>query len=79
MQRLIKAPSLENTELTNVHPLMPGIGQNRVMHASSALRNFFLVHSLSIFTLIFLQILSFIFNCVTPVSSVGPQNRSPSS
>ena len=36
-------PSVENQELTNVHPLKPGVGQNIAMHASLTARIFFLV------------------------------------
>ena len=38
----IKAPSLENPELTNVLPLKPGVDQNKATHASPTARNFFL-------------------------------------
>ena len=37
-----KIPSVENPELTNCLPLMPGIGQNIATRASPAARNFFL-------------------------------------
>ena len=39
----IKAPSVENSELTNVLPLKPALGQNIAIYASSTARNFFLV------------------------------------
>ena len=39
----IKAPSVENPELTNVLPQKPGVGQNIATHASPTARKFFLV------------------------------------
>ena len=40
----IKVPSLfQNPELINILPLKPRVGQNIVMHASSAAGHFFLV------------------------------------
>ena len=36
----INLPSVENTELTNVFPLMSGEGQNIASHASPTVRNF---------------------------------------
>ena len=39
----IKVPSVENSELTNVLPLKPGVGQNIATQASPTARNFFLV------------------------------------
>ena len=40
---VIKAPSVENPELTNVLPLKLGIAQNIATHASPTARNVFLV------------------------------------
>ena len=39
----VKVHSVENPELANVLPLKPGAGQNIATHASSTVRNFFLV------------------------------------
>ena len=42
----IKVPTVENlmlTNITNILPLKPGVGQNKAMHASPTARNFFLV------------------------------------
>ena len=38
--QILRTPSVENPELTNVLPLKPGVGQNIVMHASPAATNF---------------------------------------
>ena len=37
----MKAPSVENSELTNVLPLKSGVGQNIAMHASPIVGDFF--------------------------------------
>ena len=39
----IKAPSVENSELTKVLPLKPAVVKNIAIYASSTARNFFLV------------------------------------
>ena len=38
----IKVPSVENSELTNLLTLKPGVGQNIATDASPTARNFFL-------------------------------------
>ena len=71
---------LVKTQILNVLPLKPGVGQYIAIHATLTARDFFLAYFYpsSPFTCIFFQNLSRFFLCwlwLTQGSSEGPQNK----